>query len=206
MKRFFSMPVHLHVVFVNVILTWALIGCTSGIQSPAIGGSATPPATLSLPATPVSDLDPCPTPGSDETAIPFESLAQGYRLSSSQSKPAMFMAVDDLSRDALAPLISEKDQSLLSDVDMNRRAVLAATWGVKPSGGYSITICSISTADMNLTVNVILKENDPNTPRVDASTFPYHLVAIDRLDLPGEGKLHYRLISSDTLLAEGELP
>ncbi len=83
--------------------------------------------------------------------------------------------------------------------------VLAAVWGVRSSGGGSITICGISLDDTNLTVSVILQENDPEVAQIDAATYPYHLVLVNRLDLP-EGILHYRLVSETGLLAEGDLP
>jgi hypothetical protein len=157
-------------------------------------------------AAPTSNVNNCLTPGSGETIVPFESLAQGYRLSSSQSKPALFMAVDSTSRDAFTPLIDDEHRALLGEVDLERKAVLAAVWGVRPSGGNSITICSISLAKTGIIVKVIIMEDDPNVARVDASTYPYHLVLIDRLELPTDENLHYRLMSDDTLLAEGELP
>jgi len=209
MKRYFPQPTHLLVGFANLILAWAVVSCASGGQSPTLDGSPMPVSSVAAwttPVTPTSSVFASPTYVSGETAIPFQSLAQGFRLDSAQSKPALLMAVNPMSRDALVSLIDHEHQSLLTKVDLEKEVVLAAIWGVKPSGGFSITISKISIDNANLTVKVILKENDPTVPRLDASTFPYHLVTISHLALPKEANLHYRLVSDDTLLAAGNLP
>jgi hypothetical protein len=144
-------------------------------------------------------------PDSVEDNIPFETLAQGMRLSSPQSEPVLLMATNPAAFDALVPLLDLEHQALLNDVDFERNIILAVFWGVKPSGGYSITIDRIWTADNDLTVNVILNENDPTLPKVEASTYPYHLVIVDRLALPGEGNLFYQVLSDDAVLVSGEL-
>ncbi len=192
MKRFFLLAIHL-------LLVIAAVGCTSSTGSPTAGDSPVPssPATTWATATASS---------SGVSAIPFQTLAQGFRLSSTQSKPTLLRVVDNASRDAMAALIDPRHQTLLKKVDLEREQVLAAFWGTKPSGGFSITISSIFITKTDLTVNVILRENDPTVPRGDVSTFPYHLVTVNRLTLPMDTTLHYRLVGGDGLLATGDLP
>lgn len=209
MKRFFFPPISLLVVFANLILAWAVVSCAGGGLSPTLEGSPTAVSSVTTgttPATPTSSAFTSPTHVSGESAVPFQTLAQGFRLQSAQSEPTLLMAVDPTSRDALVSLIDPEHRDLLANVDLDKEVVLAAMWGAKPSGGYSITISKILISSADLTVNAILKEDDPNVPRLDASTFPYHLVTVNRLDLPKDANLHYRLVSDDTLLAEGELP
>jgi hypothetical protein len=140
------------------------------------------------------------------TAISFQTLAQGFRLASTQSQPALWVVTNASSRDKLTPLISVEQQPLLKGVDLEKWVVLAVFWGAKPSGGFSITIDKVSITRTDLVVNVILREHNPDAAPVDASTFPYHLVIIDRHSLPEGAKFHFRLIDYNTLLAEGDLP
>ncbi len=141
----------------------------------------------------------------DVKNLSFETLVQGYRLSAAQSGPALYLALDPTSLDALISDVDPRDQGLVGVVNLDSHSVLAAFWGVRPSGGESITICAISITNNSLTVGVVLQENDPEVPKVDAATYPYHLVLVNRLDLP-EGSLHYRLVSDSGLLAEGDIP
>lgn len=199
MKKLNALPAAVNVLIVSLMLAWALAGCAAG--SP-ISPTSEPPNPLVTSIPPAA----CPPAGTEKSAIPFSILAQGYRLSSSQAEPMLYLAADPASLDALEPIVDTQDQALLGEVKEDSQVVLAAFWGVRPSGGASITICAISIEDSNLTVSVILQENDPNLPRIDAATYPYHLVLVNRLDLPREVSLHYRLVSDTGVLVEGELP
>ena len=202
MKRF-------RLVLANLILVLAAASCATGMRSPDLGGSPTPVssgATGATAVTPTSSLSATAAFVSGGAAIPFQSLAQGFRLDSAQFQPALLIAVDAASRDGIVSLVDPKDQTPLKTLDLERELALAAFWGVQPYGGFSITIRSVSITDSYLTVDVILRENDPAVPKVDASTYPYHLVTIDRLALPMEAVVRYRLVSGDRLLATGELP
>lgn len=116
------------------------------------------------------------------------------------------MAQDSKGLDELAAFITRDQRSVLTNVDLEKNAVLAVFWGVKPSGGYSIAIDRVWIENDALLVNVILNEKDPALPKIDASTYPYHLVTIDRSALPPEMPLQYRLSNGDIVLAEGDLP
>jgi len=194
MKKLFLSPIHLLVIFAHLILAWIVVSCAD------VPGSPTDPST------PTTQLLPSPTLDPGGIAIPFKTLAQGFQLSSAQSTPTLHLALDPETRAALLPLISPEHHALLTEVDLEKNAVLAAIWGIKPSGGFSITIRKIWISGANLTVEVILNEADPSFPRIEAATIPYHLVTIDRLALPKDTPLHFRLVSEDTLLAEGALP
>lgn len=179
MKKAISLPVHL-LILLFAMFAWILTGC------------AVSPGTQ--------------LPDSGDENFAFESIAQGLRMSSTQAQPVLRMADDAESLKTLAALVTPEHQTLLADVDFEKSVVLAAFWGVRPSGSASITIEKVSLAGDELTVMVRLNENDPNVPRVEAATYPYHLVSLARADLPAGAALHYRLVSADTLLAEGELP
>lgn len=209
MRKLFPLPIHLLLVFTNLILVLVAVSCVTGVPSPTLGGS---PIAVSSVATKTTEVAPTssvlahPTFTSGETAIPFQTLAQGFRLGSAESEPALLLVAEAESRDAMVSLIDPKHQTLLKGVDLERDLVLGAFWGAKPSGGFSITVAKIFVTNAELTVNVILGENDPTAPRIDAATSPYHLVTVNRLTLPQDTVLHYRLVSDEGLLAEGELP
>jgi len=198
MKKFNPLPALVHVLLVSLVLAWAAAGCA---RETPIFPTSEPQAPSTNPILP----EPCPEAGIDGKNIPFETLVQGYRLSSPQSVPALYLAVDTAGVDALSSVVDSRQQALLGEVKLDSHAVLAAVWGVRPSGGESITICSVSIADTVLTIGVILQENAPDMPKVDVATYPYHLVLVSRPDLP-EGSLHYRLVSAAGLLAEGDTP
>jgi hypothetical protein len=148
------------------------------------------------------------TPGSvaSGATLSFQSLAQGFKLGGGLSKPAVLVAVDAASLAAIVPLVDGKHQASLKDVDLAKETPLAAFWGSRPSGGSSITVSAVSLAGTELTVRVVLRENDPAVSRVDAQTLPYHLVTIRRDALPKTGDWSYRLMNGDAVLATGKLP
>lgn len=187
MRKRYSLPVHLLAVIFLALLT----GC---------GGA--PGVVPTLPGA--TDL---PTLAASGTAgLSFQAVAGGYLLRSTQSDPGVQLISEPQGLDALAGLITRDHLALLKDVDFAENMLLAVFWGVRPSGGASISVETLALAGDELTVAVRLNENDPNLPRVDASTYPYHLVTIARDGLPAGAALHYRLVSADALLAEGRLP
>ncbi len=190
MKRSRSFPVHLLAVCSLVLLARVLSGC-----------SGAPAAMPTLPGS-----SGTPTSVAPSGSLTFQPIAQGYLLHSTQSEPAVRLAAAAEDLDALAGLITRDHLAVLKDVDFAENMVLAVFWGVRPSGGCSITVEKLQTDDSGLTISVVLNEDDPNFPRVDAATHPYHLVTIARAALPAGAALHYRLASADALLAEGELP
>jgi hypothetical protein len=208
MRGLAFLPIHLPIVLTGLIVAWAAVSCGSPPASNT-GGYPTPIQsvfTLAAPITPTPGVSARPALVSDEDVVSFENLAQGFQLSSAQSSPAVHMAVDPKSRDDLAALVTPEHQSLLKNIDFAREVVLGAFWGVKPTGGSSIGIHTVSVTDADMTVNVILRENDPTVPKIEASTFPYHLVTIDRSSLPQKSSSRYRLMNGDAVMAEGELP
>lgn len=183
------LPVHLLLLLI-AMLGMILAGCngTASVVPTAPGTGGTQP------------------PDSGDRRVAFEPLAHGLVLSSTQTEPAVRMAVDAESLKTLAGLVSPEHQTLLADIDFEKNVVLAVFWGVRPSGGASISIETVTLAGNELTVAVRLNEDDPNAPRVEASTYPYRLVTVARAALPAGAALSYRLMSADALLAEGKLP
>lgn len=201
MKKSISSLVHLPVVFLCLVLILVAVVSAGCAALPAAGVDPTPGKTQEPPS---ATREPASLPGNK--SIPFQTAAQGFLLSSTQDKPALRMAADAQSLDVLAGLVTSEHQTLLSGIDPETSVVLAAFWGARPYGGFSITIDKVSITDNQLTVNVILNENDPTLPKIEAVTYPYHVVVIDRSALPKDIKIQYRLVNREEVLAEGELP
>ncbi len=211
MKNTIFTPSRLFTVLSVVTLASAAAGCSGSTQtiptslpqtarlSPAAQATDTP---IQLPQSTASLASPIQAAGS---SVPFRSLRRGFRLGSGLPGPGLLLAVDDKSLAAVASLIDENDRSLLQGLDLNKQALLAAFWGVKPSGGCSITIQDIRLSGDEPIVDVLLQEVDPAFPRIEAATSPYHLVVIDKAILKGSN-LRYRLVSGDAFLASGILP
>jgi hypothetical protein len=159
------------------------------------------PSTLPSQATRVSS----PPAGVDVQNIPFQSLTKGFSLGTSVPNPAIFLAFDNMGLESLNPLVSKTDASLISTVNLEKQTLLAVFWGGKSSGGYSITIDNVYISGDELIVEVLLQDNDPEFPKIEAATSPYHLVTVDK-NLLTDIIMQYRMISHDVLLASGTVP
>ncbi len=183
-----------------------------------------PTATLRLTSTAVatpSPNSPAPTPRpptidsalprtatpppSTGRAIPFQPLAQGYGLLGNPTQATVLLATDNTDLEAVAALLDPRHRDLLRQVDLQAQALLAAFSGVRPSGGFSISITDVAEHDGGITVTVDLDEVGPEVGRVAAETIPYHVVAISREHLQRVLGLSYRLVSEGDVLAAGEL-
>lgn len=183
MKHLFS--IRFTLVPVNMILLLLINGCTVQYTQP------TPP------------LSPEPTTG---ISVPFQNVVKGYKLGGTLTQPTLLVAYDRISLDKLASFISKKDQTSLELLDLKKETVVAVFLGVMPSGGTSITIRDITIKGNELTINLVLLENDPNFPKIEAATLPYHLVIIDHDVLPSITPFKYRLVSNNEVLVTGEEP
>lgn len=71
-------------------------------------------------------------------------------------------------------------------VDWEREAVIGVFLGMKPSGGYAVAIEGVRRAGgQRLEVTVRVREPGPGEFVTMVTTFPGHLVRIDRNELPG---------------------
>lgn len=183
MKRLLSIRFVLVPLLVTVLLS--IIGCT--VQS-----------TQSAPALRLE-----PTTG---VSVPFQDVVKGYKLGGTLTKPALFVAYDKISLDKLVSFISTKDQVFLELLDLKKETVIAVFLEVIPSGGTSITILDITINGDELTVNLLVLENDPSFPKIEAATLPYHLIKINHDVLSDTIPFKYRLVSNNEILATGEAP
>jgi hypothetical protein len=184
-------------LFTNISLVLWLVGCAGNIQP--------------LPAeeTPIADSYASVTPDASANSgegIAFDDLGQGFRLTPGQAAPRVILVRTEEERQDLLESIADEHQGALRDIDLGKKSILAVFWGAKPSGGFSITVQNIIIADSVLTIDVLLNENDPKLPRIEASTYPYHLATVDPMTLPEVLATSYRLMSGAEVLATGEIP
>jgi hypothetical protein len=153
---------------------------------------------------PQATRDPSTPVGSGGDKIPFETVVRDYRLGTPLPDPALLLVVDKPGLETLDPLIDKDDLSLVSTVNFEEQALLAVFWGAKPAGGYSITITAVYTAGDELVVEVLLQDDDPEFPHIEAATSPYHVVMVDK-NLIADKIVQFRMMGEDGLLASGKI-
>ena len=70
--------------------------------------------------------------------------------------------------------------------DAGEGAYLAAFWGRKPTGGYSLAVESARLEGNAVTVTLALKEPPPDAMVTQALTYPYAVAAVGELDPEGK--------------------
>jgi len=70
--------------------------------------------------------------------------------------------------------------------DSGSGTYLAAYWGEKPTGGYSLAVKSARIEGERVTVRLALKEPPPDAIVTQALTYPYAVAVVQDLDLQGK--------------------
>jgi len=70
--------------------------------------------------------------------------------------------------------------------DSGNETYLAAYWGEKPTGGYSLAVKSARIEGERVTVRLALKEPPPDAIVTQALTYPYAVAVVQDLDLQGK--------------------
>jgi hypothetical protein len=91
-------------------------------------------------------------------------------------------------RVVLAPSAAALSQEIGATVpDSGGGTYLAAYWGEKPTGGYSLAVRSARLEGERVSVQLALKEPPPDAMVTQALTYPYALALVRGLDLRGKG-------------------
>ena len=91
-------------------------------------------------------------------------------------------------RVVLAPSAAALSQEIGAAVpDSGGGTYLAAYWGEKPTGGYSLAVRSASLEGERVSVQLALKEPPPDAMVTQALTYPYAVALVRGLDLRGKG-------------------
>ncbi|MFH1777864.1 MAG: protease complex subunit PrcB family protein [Candidatus Omnitrophota bacterium] len=73
---------------------------------------------------------------------------------------------------------------VLPEIDFDKEMVIAVFMGEKSSGGYIIEVTKIIKTDKEVVVEIMEKTPAPGTMKTMALTQPYHLVVIEKSNLP----------------------
>ena len=180
------LTIQLFVTFVSLIIV--AVGCTAEPIQPSSKSINTNIASL-LSGTPVS----------------YESISKSYKLGGDISEPTLLIADDQDSLDILTANISAIDQAQIKNINLENHIALAVFWGIKPSGGFSLTINNIFLNDDEITIQLLLQDSDPTFPKIEAATLPYHMIIIDQNILPDKkSTFYYYLIAEDEVLTTGK--
>jgi hypothetical protein len=91
-------------------------------------------------------------------------------------------------RVVLAPSAAALSQEIGAAVpDSGGGTYLAAYWGEKPTGGYSLAVRSARLEGERVSVQLSLKEPPPDAMVTQALTYPYAVALVRGLDLRGKG-------------------
>lgn len=125
---------------------------------------------------------------SAQTAVPFQTLAQGTRGNNGPARNLVIRSEQDLRRTGVARLIPAGTR-----VDFNHEMIVAVFMGDQPSGGYGLVITSVERtmlprpminppppAQYALTVAVQERRPAPGSIQPSIMTSPYHVVKLAR--------------------------
>lgn len=153
----------------------------------------------------LTSTKPATITSGDEQSISFQVLSKSFRLGGPPAEPSFVLVRDSQGLDTLKPMVSEQDRTLVQAVNLEGQVILAAFAGGKPSGGYSITIDNVAIVGDELVIRVLLQENDPSFPKIEATTSPYTLVTIDKT-LITDKIVRFQMISGEDIIASGAIP
>ncbi len=90
-------------------------------------------------------------------------------------------------RVVVAPSAEALSREIGAEVpDSGEGTYLAAYWGQKPTGGYSLAVRSARLEGENVTVGLALKEPPPDAIVTQALTYPYAVAVVRGLDPQGK--------------------
>ncbi len=135
---------------------------------------------------------------SDRTTAPESSEETTRESSEETTAQTRELRVEVISSDApgqgperprviLAPSADALSREIGARVpDSGEGTYLAAYWGEKPTGGYSLTVRSARLQGERVTVELALEEPSPDAMVTQALTYPYAVVVVRDLDPEGK--------------------
>jgi len=146
---------------------------------------------------------------SPEEELPFETIAKSgggdlglttYR----DKKPALLIIASDDDVDALIPSVLTRNPDLINQlrhIDYDRFFAILVLQGLKPQGGFSVTVQRIVRHGERVNVYAEFVSPEPGTRRIQAFTSPYHLVAVSKRGKWGQ-QIHFVLVADSEKVAE----
>lgn len=140
------------------------------------------------------------TCSSQEGELPLETIAKSegfgdFGLTSyRQEEPALLIIASYDEVDTLVPTVLAEDPDLadqLRQLDYDGFFAILVLQGLKPQGGYSVTVQRVVQQDGQVNVYAEFTSPEPGTRRTQAFTSPYHLIAVSKR---GEWGRHIRFV------------
>lgn len=153
-----------------VLLTLLAAGCSAGRGDGGPPNDETPPPTTSTPGTTGDAGKTAPREARDLRVVQLPSRGEGL-----QRRQVV-----------LAPSAKTLSGAIGREVpNSGGGTYLAAFWGEKPTGGYSLTVRAARQEDGRVTVVLDLRNPPPDAIVIQALTYPYAVAVLRDVDLPG---------------------
>lgn len=133
-----------------------------------------------------NDTPPQETQPIEKSApISFQSVAKGTSLTANLEDPIIHIACSPEELKTLAGWVDKPvDLEQISSVDFEQDCLLAVFKGIAPSSGYDISVQSIESVPGEVQVVVSLTKPGPGEASNAVETFPYHVIAISKENIP----------------------
>jgi len=132
-------------------------------------------------STPIPTPTPMPSPGPPKE-ITFKTISQGQYSGFSEAKNYIITNTTDwqsLWNKVYGDVLTKPP---LPEVDFNKRMIIAVSSGVKPTGGYYVTIQQIWETESSIDVYVLESAPGRGCIVTQALTSPYHIIETDKTD------------------------
>lgn len=172
---------YLVVLMVASVTIVLLAGC---VEEKPIPVTPTPEVSPTPMITP--KISPTPLPPLDtKNLIPFESLDKGNSLIAGIEKPTIFVA-GSLDEIAQFKILDANILQKIQKVDFSKTQVVGVLRGKMNTGGYGITVQTVSLTKGVVQLKVNFTNPSPDQMVTQVISYPYHIILIPRekLDTP----------------------
>lgn len=148
--------------------------------------------------------------GQSQRNVPFRDVVQGtdsaYGAEGAPALAAVLKIItDERSLGAFGSEFIPNAQGALTGIDLTQEFVIATLSGSKPTGGYSISVTSISQQGTDVFVHVAIVEPQPGSVLTQMITSPFDVVRVAKADLNPRGTLSFHMQGPDgKILADAQ--
>lgn len=122
------------------------------------------------------------------------SVAQGRSLSEGSTEASIVLATGP---DTLGALVGAGDPQQVAAVDLTSDVLVGLFVGRRPRGGYGVTIEKVVPTATGACVIARLTAPSPGSDAIDVETYPYHVIAVPRDQVPLTPGTVWTAISQD---------
>lgn len=126
---------------------------------------------------------PVPETPSTVGPVPFTVLGQGLRASG-ETERKNYAVRDESTFDELWLKVHGDDGEVQPTVDFDEYQVIGVFAGIKQTGGYAVSVVSVTDTETERKVVIAITEPGPTCTVSQALTNPYQLIRLPASDLP----------------------